>query len=67
MSKEYTKNLIALEDLVVSDTATQIRNGVELTLTGISAKSLACKDSKTILEYIEFLEARILALEVSNG
>ena len=63
MSKVYIKNLLGMEDLVTTETSEQVRNGQTVTLKGVTASNIDCKDSKSILQYIEFLEARIVALE----
>ena len=53
----YNKNKLGMEDLVDTETAEQLRNGKVVTLTGVIAANIQCKDSMSILEYIEFLEA----------
>jgi fructosamine-3-kinase len=63
MSNTYNKNKLGMEDLVETTTATQVRNGETITVNGVIAANIQCKDSMTVLEYIEFLEARIAALE----
>ncbi len=62
----YTKNLLGMEDLVTTETSEQTRNGTTVTLTGVTAANISCKDSKSILEYINFLENRIATLEAGN-
>jgi len=61
--KVYTKNKLGMEDLVTTETSEQVRNGSIVTLTGVTAANISCKDSKSILEYITFLENRIATLE----
>lgn len=63
VDKKYTKNKLGMEDLVTTETSTQIRDGSTVTLKGVTAANISCKDSKNILEYIIFLENRIVTLE----
>lgn len=61
--KVYNKNLLGMEDLVQTETAEQVRGDQVVTIKGILAANISCKDSKSILEYIEFLEDRVDTLE----
>ncbi len=61
--KVYNKNLLGMEDLVQSDTAEQVRGDSTIMVSGVIAANIDCKDSKSILDYLEFLEARIATLE----
>jgi hypothetical protein len=62
-TREYTKNKLGMEDLVSTVTAVQLRNGVQVTLTGVRAEAIPFSDTKTVKEYILALEQRIVDLE----